>query len=144
MGVTWINIKKPGDLNNVVVYFGENNEYSKNVLAFLGGPDLLHYSVNVEGSMSIVVYTDKEVTINGQTYQPYIVLDRVLTDIKYTQTIQEILVPQVIGDTTIYNTITIPVVNREFTNTVTVNQKFSSVATIVIEPDKQYEILINI
>ncbi len=145
MGTTIINISKPQQVEpTVTVYFGVNNEYNNNVIARVWSSFQDHYNINIDNTITLVIYTDQQITANNTVYNPYIVLNQILTGLQYVQTIQNIVTSQVIYGTTVYNTISIPVNMIAFTNTINANQTFSYVATVTIGPDSQYNFSINI
>ena len=144
MGTTVIDIQKPADIDpQVTVYFGENNEYAKNIIAYVSSSAVVHYNLNLDNTISMIVYVESPKTVNSTTYTLSIVLQYIETDLKYIQTIQNLVVPQEINGQTIYNTVSMPVLMLTYTNTVTVNQVYSNTATITIEPDTHYILAIK-
>jgi hypothetical protein len=144
MGTTIIEIQKPADINpEVTVYFGENNEYAKNIIAYVSSSAVVHYNLNLDSAIPMIVYVESPKTVNNTTYTLSIVLQYIETDLRYVQTIQNFIVPEVVGEQTIYNTVSVPVAMLTYTNTITVNQVYSNTATITIEPDKHYVLAIT-
>ncbi len=144
MSPTIIDIQKPADIDpQVTVYFGQNNEYANNVIAYVSSSGVVHYDIDLNNTITMIVYTNPSATVSGTVYNLSIALQYIETGLQYIQTIQTFVTQQVVGEQTIYNTITMPVNMITFTNTITVNQVYSNTATITIEPDTHYVLAIK-